>query len=92
LESKVHRIRLTEKHLHRQTREVSAGVAPLAQKIRTLATALSDIKARGKGLDSAVSSAASEASAAAVRASDLARRLDVLEKRFEYHLQHDGGR
>jgi chromosome segregation ATPase len=87
---------LTEVNRREQQLQGAAGrssdrIAALAKRLDAAAASLDHVNSRLSRIDSHAAAAASAAESAGTQAADLARRLAVLEKRFEYHLKHDPG-
>jgi septal ring factor EnvC (AmiA/AmiB activator) len=91
LEGQVGRIRAGYKQLTRAAAKTSHRIASLARRLDGAAAALEKFKHKLGDAGSATAAAAAAADSAAAQAAELARRLALLEKRFEYHLKHDPG-
>jgi orotate phosphoribosyltransferase-like protein len=91
LQQQVHQLHASQKHLVVVSHKASARLASLGVRLKTAAAALANLRNKIGSVDSSVAAAAASATAASTQAAELARRLAVLEKRFEYHLKHDPG-
>jgi septal ring factor EnvC (AmiA/AmiB activator) len=91
LEGQVRRIHADDKQLTRAAAKTSHRIASLARRLDGAAATLERLKHKLGDAGSATAAAAAAADSAASQAAELARRLAILEKRFEYHLKHDPG-
>jgi chromosome segregation ATPase len=91
LERQVRRLRGSQKQLAAASQRASARLASLATRLRAALADLAGLENKVGKIDSQAAAAAASASSAGSQAAELARRLAVLEKRFEYHLKHDPG-
>jgi septal ring factor EnvC (AmiA/AmiB activator) len=91
LEHQVQGLRGSEKQLAAVSQKAERRLTSLATRLHAAATGLARIENKVGSVDSSVAAAAASASSASSQAAELARRLAVLEKRFEYHLKHDPG-
>jgi chromosome segregation ATPase len=91
LEQQVRRLHANQRDLVAEARKASTRLSSLGTRLKTAAADLAHLQDKVGSIGSSVAAAAASADSASSQAAELARRLAVLEKRFEYHLKHDPG-
>jgi septal ring factor EnvC (AmiA/AmiB activator) len=91
LDRQLRALRADQQHLVATAGKASARIASLARRLDAAAAKLGHLQGKVAGVDSAAAAATASAGSAGAQAAELARRLAILEKRFEYHLKHDPG-
>jgi chromosome segregation ATPase len=91
LEQQVRRLHANQRHLLAAAHKASTRLSSLGTRLKTAAADLARLQDKFGSVGSSVATAAASADSATSQAAELARRLAVLEKRFEYHLKHDPG-